>query len=45
MCNRKIEGEGAGGERGIPFYFGLGGGPTGFKYDETMSCSFDFITT
>lgn len=29
------------GERGITFYLGSGGGPTGFKFDETTSCSFD----
>lgn len=34
-----------GGAQGITFYLGLGWGPTGFKYDEAVSCLFDFITT
>lgn len=30
---------------GVPFYLGLGWGPTGFLYDEAISCLFDFIIT
>lgn len=32
-------------ELGIPFYLGLGWGPTGFLYDEAISYFFDFIIT